>query len=284
MRETPSTQRYYVPGRLMHSFSAQDPAIPPYSGNFRPALTNFADEVCATVARLFAYVGVLMLFGILGLHAWDRLQVDLAAEPAPEAGWSVADHSLQAFAFSPPDISDKSQKSDTYVILRHPSGGRKDIFRWSGTSERPAGELEIYRPGGEYGPASAARAELAARMLAAGAELESAGVIDSKFGSVALLRQPGGREGAGSCLGYFKRIDDPALQISGWSCQGDSLPARRAEIDCTLNRLVLLTTGNEPKLAEYFARAELNRSRCASATASADWLTDAANPRLRGAF
>ncbi len=272
----------------MQSFSAQDPvnhpANPPYSSNIRPALTNFADEVCATVARLFVYVGVLMLFGILGLHGWDRLRVDLAAEPAPEAGWSVADHSRPAFALSPQDISDNYDKSDAYVMLRHPSGGRKDIFRWSGRGERPAGELEIYRPGSEFGPASVARAELAARMLAAGAELESAGVIEGKFGGVALLRQAGGHEGAGSCLGYFKRIDDPALQISGWSCQGDSLPARRAVIDCVLNRLMLLTAGNEPKLAEYFARAELDRSSCASATASADWLTDAANPRLRGAF
>ena len=247
-------------------------------------LRSFADEVCATMARLFAYVGVLMLFGILGLHGWDQLKADLDAEPAPEATWSVADRSFPAFALSPQDASDKSEKSDTYVILRHPSGGRKDIFRWSGTGEKPAVELEIYRAGGEYGPASAAAAELAARMLTPGAVLESAGVIDSKFGSVALLRQAGAKEGAGSCLGFFKRIDGPALQISGWSCQGDSLPGRRAAIDCMLNRLMLLTSGNEPKLAEYFAHAELKRGACTSATASADWLTDAASPRLRGAF
>jgi hypothetical protein len=47
---------------------------------------------------------------------------------------------------------------------------------------------------------------------------------------------------------------------------------------------MLLTSGNEPKLAEYFAHAELKRGACMSATASADWLTDAASPRLRGAF
>ena len=64
-------------------------------------LTSFADEVCATVARLFAYVGVLMLFGILSLHGWDQLKADFAAEPAPEATWSVADRSFPAFALSP---------------------------------------------------------------------------------------------------------------------------------------------------------------------------------------
>jgi hypothetical protein len=51
-----------------------------------------------------------------------------------------------------------------------------------------------------------------------------------------------------------------------------------------LSRLMLLTSGNEPKLAELFAQAELKRGSCASATASADWMTATDNPRLRGAF
>jgi hypothetical protein len=49
----------------------------------------------------------------------------------------------------------------------------------------------------------------------------------------------------------------------------------------------LLAAGNDPKLAELFARAELRRSSCAAAdtsAASADWVTAAENPRLRGAL
>jgi len=268
----------------MKSFSAEESACSSYSGQIHPKLTSFADEVCATLARLFAYVGVLALFGILGVHAWDQLRIDLAADTPPPQGWSIAERSYPAFALSPPDASDKTEKPDTYVILRYPGGGRKDILRWSDAGERPAAELEIYRPGSEYGSASAARAGLAGRMVALGAALEPAGVIESKFGSVALLRPTGEREGAGSCLGFLKRIDSPAFQMSGWSCQGDSLPARRATIDCVLNRLVLLTSGNDPKLAETFARAELKRGACTSATVSADWMTEAANPSLRGAF
>jgi hypothetical protein len=72
------------------------------------------------------------------------------------------------------------------------------------------------------------------------------------------------------------------LQISGWSCQGETIPARRAAIGCILNRLVLLTAGNDPKLAELFARAELKRGSCAASSPSADWVTSADNPRLRG--
>ena len=78
---------------------------------------------------------------------------------------------------------------------------------------------------------------------------------------------------ASSCLAFFKRIDDPVLQISGFSCQGDRLPVRRAAVGCMLDRLTLLTSGNDPKLAEMFAHAELKRAGCAGTSLTADWMT-----------
>jgi hypothetical protein len=178
-------------------------------------------------------------------------------------------------------------KTETYEILRHPEGGRKDVFHWA-QGEKPVAELEIYRPGGESGQSGPAIAEIAARMEPGGMrELETAGIIDSKFGTVTLLRLAGKADNASPCLGFIRRLDEPSLRISGWSCQGDTLPARRAAISCILSRLILLTAGNEPKLAELFARAELRRGSCAAsapATSSADWVTDAENPRLRSSL
>ena len=60
--------------------------------------------------------------------------------------------------------------------------------------------------------------------------------------------------------------------------------ARRTAIGCMLNRLVLLTAGNDAKLAELFARAEVRRSECAASAAPADWVMGADNPQLRGAL
>jgi hypothetical protein len=270
-----------------------DPAGSRTTDGIHPALTSFADEVCATVARIFAYVGTLALVAILGVHAWDRLRAGDTDEPA-KAEWSLAERSYPAFAISK---QDRGEKSATYTILRHPAGGRKDILRWVAAGMiQPAAELEIYRPGSEFDDRTPPGANLWELMPQSGTqdgtpELEAAGIIDSKFGTVALLRPLGASQGAGACLGFAKRINDPLLEIDGFSCQGDTLPARRAAISCMLSRLTLLTAGNEPKLAELFAKAELSaelkRGGCAglnTADGTADWLSSTDDPHLRGAL
>jgi hypothetical protein len=262
----------------MRSFWA-NPANPSHSSQIHPAVIRLADEFCGTLAYLFVYVGALALLASFSLHLWNQLPSLEADVPAGKPGWSVASRSYPAFAVSQIDFPEKTA---SYEILRHPEGGRKDILRWAVQDEKPAAELEIYRLGSEFDPSQSPDAELAARMDLKGThELETAGIIDSKFGKVALLRRAG-KADARSCLGYIKRINEPDLQISGWSCQGDGLPARRAAISCVLDRLTLLTAGNDPKLAELFAHAELRRGSCATSAPSADWMTSAENPLLRG--
>jgi hypothetical protein len=199
--------------RFMQSFPGI-PARSPFAAKTHPALSSCTDEVSATFARLFAYMGTLALLGILAIHGWDQLQVMLADEPAPKPGWSTADRSYPAFAVNQ---QDSHEKSAAYTILRHPLGGRKDILRWSGAADKPGAELEIYRPGAEFD--RAAGAGLAARMRGA-SELEAAGVLDSKFGAVALLRQAGvcGRQFMPRLLQAYRR-SRPAIV-------GVFLPAR----------------------------------------------------------
>ena len=268
----------------MHSISA-DPARSHYTTRIHPALTSFADEVCGTLARLFAYVMTLALFAIGGMALWEQLPDAAAMGPSTRGAWTLADRSTRAFAVSQFDPHDKTV---TYEIFRHPLGGRRDVLHWSGADKKLVAELEIYRPGGELNHEGPAIADIAARMDPGGVrELEAAGLIDSKFGNLTLLRLINGADSPRACLGFMKRVSDPNLRISGWSCQGDNLPARRAAISCMLNRLTLLSTGNDPKLAELFARAELRRGDCANSAApalSADWLTGSDNVQLRGAF
>jgi hypothetical protein len=251
----------------------------------RPALAGLARGCRGILAPLVAYIGVLALLATAGIYIWDQLPAAAPTEPAAKPAWSLASRPSAAFAISQFDLLDKTE---TYQIFRHPEGGRKDVFRWTERDEkpgaRPIAELEIYRPGGEFTPSEPPSAGLAARLDPEGTtQLETAGFLDSKFGLVTLLRQAGGTDEARSCRGFIRGVEEPRLQFSGWSCLGDTPAAQRAAIGCMLSRLMLLKAGNDPKLAEFFAHAELQRGSC-SAAAPADWLTTAESPGLRGAF
>ncbi|MBR0824697.1 hypothetical protein JQ596_04040 [Bradyrhizobium manausense] len=260
----------------MQPFEADSAALPATT-RLHLALADIADEIVGTLARLLAYVGTLALFAILGLAALGQLPALRGDEAPTKLGWSVADRSHPAFAVSQIDSSDKTEP---YTILRHPEGGRRDVIRWAGDMA----ELAIYRTGGEFDPTRSVIPDMADRMgLGQLVSLEEAGTIDTKFGPITLFRPTGTARPASSCLGYLKRVEQPALLISGWSCQGDTLPARRAAIACTLNRLTLLTSGNEPKLAGLFAQAELKRRTCGP-LGPADWVNGAANAQLRGSL
>jgi hypothetical protein len=267
----------------MRSIWAIRPTAPDPT-QIHPALNSFADECRGMLVHLAVYVGVLALLVIIGAHLWGELPDSAGLEPAAKPGWSLATRSHPAFAVSQFDLYGKTE---TYEIFRHPEGGRKDVLRWAAQGEKPVAELEIYRTGGESSGSGPAIAQIAARMKSEGSrELEAAGVIESKFGPVTLLRLAVDADDAASCLGFIKHLDEPNVRISGWSCQGDDMPARCAAVGCT-NRLILLTSGNEPKLAELFARAELRRGSCTAAalpSTSADWVTGAQNPKLRGSL
>ncbi len=166
--------------------------------------------------------------------------------------------------------------------------GAAFLARVGRAGERPVAELELYRLGGEA-LEDASVADIALRMDPSGPrETVGEGIIDSKFGPVALFGFADRRLDTKRCLGFTHTFDAANLRISGFSCQGDGLPARRAAVACMLDRLVLLTAGGEPKLAELFAHAELKRTGCASgqalSVAGSDWVTGAQNPLLRGSL
>jgi hypothetical protein len=267
----------------MHSVPAKRLARHPTGTH--PALWSFAEECSGVIVRLLAYVGALALVATAATRLWDELPVADALASAAKADWGVAAQSYPAFAVSQ---TDSSAKIETYEIFRHPEGGRKDVMHWAASpGEKPVAELELYRPGTEASQLGPAADEIAARIDPdAMREIAAAGIVDSKFGPVALLGFV--PDDAKRCLGFVKNLKAANLRISGWSCQGETLPARRLAIACTLNRLILLTAGNDPKLAELFARAELKRGSCVSGSAatalSADWVTGTQNPRLRGSL
>lgn len=132
------------------------PADPAHSR--QPALTNLDDEVCATIARLFAYLGTLALIAILAVHGCGRLQIMLSEDALPSAG----NHAHQALQ------PDPSKKSESYTIVRPPLWGRKDILRRAGSNGKPKPKFDPMRAAStdfatrtnETGPLEAAGGEL----------------------------------------------------------------------------------------------------------------------------
>jgi hypothetical protein len=256
-----------------------------------PVLWSFAEECRAVMAHLLVYVGALALIAVAGFHLWAQLPIAdaiealaAALEPAAKVGWSVAARSSPAFAVSQVD---SSGKLETYEVLRHPDGGRRDVLRWAALpGEDPIAEFELFRRGAEASQLGPPADEIAARMDPDGTrQIVGQGIVDSKFGPVSLFGL--GPDDPKRCLGFMKNLDAVNLRISGWSCQGETQPARRLAIACTLNRLILLSAANEPKLAELFAHAELKRGSCVAGGATAlseDWVTGVQNPRLRGSL
>lgn len=265
------------------------------TSGIHPALRSFADECNAVAVRILAYVSGLAVLAVLVVDLLSAAPVAATTGTPALPGWVPASRPHPAFAISKLNLS---ERTDTYEILRHPEGGRRDILRWAAAAgDPPTAEIEIYRPGGELDAFTAADAAVAVRMAGprpngtggdltgdAAGQLEPAGVVDTKFGQVTLLRLSGmAPAGKQACLGFVKVFTTPNLRISGWACQADTLAAQRAFLGCTLNRLTLLSAGNDPRMAELFARAELRRHACNTMTAaSTNWIATADAPTLRG--
>jgi hypothetical protein len=247
-----------------------------------PALINFAEECRAVFVRLMAYgcgVGALALIAadLFAVAAVSTVEVPLRSRDA----WSATIRPQPAFAAP---VADFANQSESYEIRRHPEGGRKDILRWSSAlAGAPLSQIELYRPGAELTAFGPVASEIAARVAEGRTEaIQAAGVIESKFGPVALVGFPSQASGR-TCIGFAHNFETPRLQISGWSCQGDSPQMQRQAVACALERLTMLSAGNDPKLAELFSRAELRRGRCGqSAPVLSDWVTATHEPTLRG--
>lgn len=253
----------------------------PHHDDIHPALRRFSDECRAIAVRLMAYLGGLTALAFIAADLVSgSLPVAAAPQPQPKLGWFDVAKPHPAFAV--PQI-DFGSVSSGYAIRRHPEGGRKDNLAWAIPGEQPVAEIEIFRLGGETPDQAPPATDLAIRMgLLGGGEAESAGLIDSKFGPVNLIRFPAQESKTRPCLGFAKTFDGARLHITGFSCKAETIVAQRAFIGCMLNRLTLHAAGGDARLAELFARAELKRGTCPTTPVAGDWVNTLQEPQLRG--
>jgi hypothetical protein len=213
--------------------------------------------------------------------------------------WTRIQRPIAIFALGTQDFAGQAQR---YESWRHSRAGRDDRLIYGALAVSPekaqAGtrhaephlHLSFLRDGG------AARS-LFLDLVAQGAEngvsverLQQPGVIATKLGPVeaadATLSQGGAVR---ACLGFRHVSEEPGLRIAGWWCAADGRPADRRQLACLIDRVGLLSAGEDKALRALFTQAEKNRdpacnpSRIAQAGRKANWLdADASAPMLRG--
>jgi len=113
--------------------------------------------------------------------------------------------------------------------------------------------------------------------------------IETKFGAVETADVGLSDGEAGRACIAFRHLDAAAhLSFSGWWCGSEAKPADRAQLTCLIDRIDLLSAGDDPELRASFARTELNRRpgcsvpRLAATGRKGSWLdADGKAPALR---
>jgi hypothetical protein len=91
-----------------------------------------------------------------------------------------------------------------------------------------------------------------------------------------------------NCLGFARAFGDPHLQIAGWYCKADVEVVDRHTLACAIDGLSLLAAASDPRVQEFFARAERRRTFCKPRTTPRaatlrrnDWIEARRGPKLR---
>ncbi len=228
------------------------------------------EDIEGTIVRLLAYMGGLFVLSIAvaGFFRVPEL-VEAAPQPAPRPQWIDVERPHPAFDLILPE--DGGSPTHYAILRREADDARKDILTWGELTRGEAkgggvyANLEIYRPGGAGEHFIDAASEIAARIvgLPITDDVKPAGVLDSKFGPVALVDFAiAGQARQRRCLGFARPFNDPSLQIAGWYCNTRDQAVSRATLACAIDRLTILSAGGDGKVAELFARAEVKRTFC----------------------
>jgi hypothetical protein len=248
------------------------------SGSSEPALANLAstEAVAAPLVR----------------------DVRLQALPmaAGQDGWVMIGRPIALFGLESPELDKRS----AYEARRSQDGQRREdmlSFGEFGDSKSfLALKFQVNRDA-QVQKALAGQAqpfvitlvrESAARGLSVGRS-GAATTIETKFGTVetADIGLSDGKAGR-ACIA-FRHLDGAAhLSFSGWWCGSEARPADRAQLICLIDRIDLLSAGDDPELRSNFARTELNRRqgcsvpRLAATGRKGSWLdADGKAPALR---
>jgi hypothetical protein len=226
------------------------------------------------------------------------------------AEWQRIQKPVAIFGLGAQDFANQSHR---YESWRHSSGGRDDRLIYGALVQprpdpgKPNADKAAQPKPAPYLHLSFLREGAAPRSLfldlvAQGAQtgvaverLRQPSLITTKFGAVetadaTLSQQTPHGQVLRACLGFRHVSGETSLRIAGWWCAADGRPADRRQLACLIDRIALLSAGEDRELRAVFTQAEKTRdpacnpARIAHIGRKTSWLdADAPAPALRSA-
>jgi hypothetical protein len=210
----------------------------------------------------------------------------------PKPAWAPIIRPIRLFTLEAPELA---QLAPNYEAIRSMIGdGREDhlSFGAAALTEAPFMRIAVYRAGSEASEPAPFATDLSRRTAAAGllaAKVTPGETMHPKFGEMQTAELKLSTKGIErSCLGYRRAVASESLRITGWYCAPTGSFAGRASLSCLIDRLTLISAGEDTALRNGFVAAEQRRITCGkipllAASATMPSVADGKDPpRLRG--
>lgn len=224
----------------------------------------------------------------------SRLVRDVRQEPRPvlgDEGWIRIARPIAMFGL---DSAELDRQAPAYEARRSQDGSkREDVLAFGSFAEaKPHLVLRILLDPKEEQLSQPFVIGLVREAAGRGMSVQRSGTptgIETKFGLVETADTTlGDGETSRSCIGFRHRMSEAQLSLSGWWCGAANRPADRQQLICLLDRVDLLSAGDDRTLHAVFARTELKRQpacsppRLSATGRKTSWLDgDGAAPALR---
>jgi hypothetical protein len=227
----------------------------------------------------------------------SRVIRDVRRDPLPvlaaEGEWTRIARPVAMFGLDSPEFE---RQPAVYEAQQHGQGGtRRDELSFGSFKEtRPHLQLRIVVAHEAEATPRPFVVALAREAAERGMSVQRSGLahmISTRFGAVETAdAKLNDGEMSRPCIAFRKSADEMPLELSGWWCGTQERPADRQQLICLLDRLNLLSAGEDRALRTAFARSELNRQpacalpRLAASGRKVSWLdADGRAPPLKTA-
>jgi hypothetical protein len=217
------------------------------------------------VALLFACAtAFFVLSGESGAMSQERETAALPTSAGPEKpAWIPVIRPIHLFALEAPELIKAAANYD--AVRSTTSDGREDNLSFGSAARVDAlfMRVSVYRLGSEAKDPAPFFVDLSRRAASVGlavGKTTPGEAMPTKFGDMEIAEiKLTMNEVERSCLAFRRALPGEKLRLAGWYCAPAGSFAGRAGLSCLINRLALLSAGDDDTLRDSFVAAERRR-------------------------